>query len=144
MNIRSLFNSTLEDHLPKKSARVHRIAGIGTKTLQAGRDWFMSETSPLHFRFRRDHEAHAFVQAKYTVDDDSWGEPVYPWTNAPRPHGRPVVERMSGLRVDDLKLAANHPIGEARQQELTQSLLKIKPRIGEEEWEELQMIYDDS
>ena len=116
MDIKELFNPGKDDNCPVSVSRVKRLRGIGTKSVQPGRDWFMGETSPLHWRIRRDANRKVFVQSKFTVDDTSWGHAFYPWTdNAPRPNGRSADPGFSGLLPSDVVLAPNNPLSDAQE-----------------------------
>ena len=53
MDHKELFNPGKDDNCPVSTSRVRRVRGIGTKSVQPGREWFIGETSPLHWRIRR-------------------------------------------------------------------------------------------
>ena len=107
--------------------------------MQPGREWFMGETSPLHWRVRRDANRKVFVQSKFTVDDTSWGQAFYPWTDdAPRPDGRITEAGFSGLLPSDVVLAPNKPLSEARTKELRAALQNVRLRLPDAAWEEIQ------
>ena len=139
MDIKELFNPGKDEHCPVSTSRVRRTRGIGTKSVQPGRDWFMGATSPLHWRVRRDTNNKVFVQSKFTVDDTSWGQAFYPWTDdAPRPDGRSTDPGFSGLLPSDVVLAPNNPLSEARIKELRSALQNVRPRLPDVAWEEVQ------
>ena len=116
MDHKELFNPGKDDNCPVSASRVRRVRGIGTKSVQPGREWFMGETSPLHWRIRKDAQRNVFVQSKFTVDDDAWGQVFYPWTeHAPRPDNREHDKDTSGLVHSDVVLAPNNPSSDARE-----------------------------
>ena len=139
MDIKELFNPGKDDNCPVSVSRVRRTRGIGTKSVQPGREWFMGETSPLHWRVRRDASKKVFVQSKFTVDDTSWGQAFYPWTeDAPRPDDRSADPGFSGLLPSDVRLAPNNPLSDARTKELRSALQNVRPRMTGAAWEEIQ------
>ena len=142
MDTKELFNPGKEPALPVGVSRCRQVRGIGTKTIQIGRDWFMGLTSPLHWRMRKDIEGRTFVQSKHTVDDQSWSQTHYPWTDAPRPRGRVFADRMSGLLPKDLTLAPNNPCSEARTKELKEALSHVTHRLNATAQSELNALYD--
>ena len=143
MDHKELFNPGKDDNCPVSTSRVRRVRGIGTKSVQPGREWFMGETSPLHWRIRKDAERNVFVQSKFTVDDGAWGEPFYPWTeHAPRPDNREHDTRTSGLVHSDVVLAPNNPLSAAREKELAAAIQHIKPRLSDLIWDETQQMID--
>jgi hypothetical protein len=124
------------------TARCKMLRGIGTKSVQPLRDYFMCETSPLHWRVRKDKSNKVLIQSKFTVDDLAWSVGFYPWTeNAPRPDGRPWDEKTSGLISTDTKLAPNKVCSEARAKELREALDRVKHRLDTNQWAELQDVY---
>ena len=142
MDIKELFSPGKDDNCPVSVSRVRRVRGIGTKSVQPGRDWYMGVTSPLHWRIRRDADRKVFVQSKFTVDDILWGQPFYPWTEAPRPDNRPHDEGTSGLLPSDVRLAPNHPLSDARAKELRAAIQNVKARLPVEAWDEVQELID--
>lgn len=142
MDHKQLFNPGKDDNCPVSVSRVRRVRGIGTKSVQPGRDWWMSATSPLHWRMRRDANGHTFVQSKFTCDDTSWGQPFYPWTDAPRPGNRAHDHKTSGLFPADVVLAPNNPLSDARKKELQAAIQNVKHRLTEAQWEEAQELLE--
>jgi hypothetical protein len=138
IDIKALLNPANADNFPTATARCHRTLGIGVKSVQPMREWFMAATSPLHWRMRRDIDRKVFVQAKFTVDDIAWGEAHYPWTNAPRPGKRVFEADTSGLIVEDLTYAPNKPLIATRAAELEVSLKDVKHRLSTDDWTKLQ------
>ena len=139
MDLKELFNPGKDDNCPVATSRVRRTRGIGTKSVQPGREWFMAETSPLHWRIRKDAEGKVFVQSKFTVDDDAWGQGFYPWTeHAPRPDNREHDKDTSGLVHSDVALAPNNPLSDARAKELAAAIQHVRPRLSDTTWEETQ------
>jgi hypothetical protein len=127
----------------KSSARCCMLRGIGTKSLQPLRDWFMGETSPLHWWIRKDTSNKVFIQSKFTIDDSGWSESFYPWTTkAPRPDDRPWDEKTSGLSPTDTELAPNKVCSEARAKELREALDRVKHRLADDQWVELEEVYE--
>ena len=62
--------------------------------------------------------------------------------NAPRPDGRPWDDKTSGLITTDTTLAPNKVCSEARAKELKEALGRVKHRVDETQWAELQDIYE--
>ena len=128
---------------PVGTARCKMLRGIGTKSVQPLRDWFMCETSPLHWRVRKDTSNKVMIQSKFTFDDRGWSTGFYPWTEAaPRPDGRPWDEQTSGLVPTDTQLAPNKVCSEARAKELREALDRVKHRLTDDQWAELEEVYE--
>lgn len=139
MDVKELFNPGKDDNCPVSTSRVLRTRGIGTKSIQPGRDWFMGATSPLHWRVRRDADRRVCVQSKFTVDDDQWTQLFCPWTpDAPRPDGRHHEDGTSGLLASDVTLAPNNPLSAAREKELRAACENVRSRLPAHVWEEIQ------
>ena len=99
----------------------------------------MCETSPLHWRVRKDTNNKVFVQSKFTIDDEGWSAAFFPWiANAPRPWD----EQTSGLVTTDTTLVPNKVCSEVREKELKEALDRVKHRVDETQWAELQDIYE--
>ena len=141
MDVKELLNPE-GGPFPVGTARCKMLRGIGTKSVQPLRDWFMCETSPLHWRVRKDKSNKVMIQSKFTFDDQGWSVGFYPWTdNAPRPDDRPWDEKTSGLISTDTKLAPNKVCSEARAKELREALDRVKHRLNDNQWAELQDVY---
>lgn len=137
---RALFNPTLESTFPKASARCDMLRGVGTKSFpNATSSWFMGQTTPLHWWLRLDLEHHVIIQSRHTVDVSQWSNVQYIWnTQAPRPDGRVVVGKTSGLLPTDLQVAPSRGLTATRRVELAKSIEKIRPRMKKaDEWQEL-------
>ena len=137
---RALFNPTLDSTFPKATARCDALRGVGTKSLpNATSSWFMGPTTPLHWRLRLDLEHQVIIQSKHTVDDPHWSNIQYIWnTQAPRPEGRVVVGKTSGLLPTDLQLAPSRELKPTRRVELANMIEKIRSRMtNPDEWKEL-------
>jgi hypothetical protein len=143
MDVKSLFNPGQEKTLPATVSRCHRALGLGTKTLAVGRQWFMSETSALHWRMRLDANGKVITQTKFTVDDDNWSVAHYPWTpTAPRPNDRVIEENMSGLLWSDVKMAATRPLSDTRLKELLLTTRAIGHRLNSAQRTEMESVLD--
>jgi hypothetical protein len=142
MDVKDLFNPGSKEAFPVGTSRCHRTRGIGTKSVQPGRDWYMSETSPLHWRMRKDINGIVFIQSKFTTDDTVWSVQEYPWTKAERPEGRGFSDQTSGLVPEDVKMAPNNPLSEARTKELKEALKGTKHRLTEDQWDEAQELLE--
>ena len=103
MDIKELFNPGKDPNFAVGTAIVRQLRGIGTKTIQPYRKEFMDETSPLHWRVKKDLNGKAIVQSKFTIDDLSWsaGHQMFD-TFAPRPGGRVFAEHTSGVFPSDV------------------------------------------
>ena len=108
------------------------LCAIGTKSIQPMRNWFMSETSPLHCRVRKNTENKVFIQSKFTVDDEGWSTAFFPWTaDASQPGDKPWEDKTSGLATTDTTMAPNRVCSEARAKELKEAIDRVKNRIYE-------------
>jgi hypothetical protein len=141
-------NEIIRHTFPVSSSRVRRARGIGTKVMSIpAREYYMGETSALHWRFRRYVEdgvlqKKAMVQAKFTCDDADWSQPFFPWNEkASRPENRFVEPGYSGLLPRDVKLAPNNPLVQTRAVEVKGMLKAIKDRLSDEENSELDDLY---
>ena len=125
--------------------RYHVCAGPGALeqspcSLVANGSW---EKQARCTRVRRDANRKVFVQSKFTVDDTSWGQAFYPWTDdAPRPNGRITEPGFSGLLPSDVVLAPNKPLSEARTKELRAALQDVRLRLPDAAWEEIQKMLE--
>ena len=137
---RALFNPTLDSKFPKATARCDALRGVGTKSLpNAASSWFMGPTTPLHWRLRLDLEHQVIIQSKHTVDDPNWSNIQHIWnTQAPRPEGREVVGKTSGLLPTDLQLAPSRSMKATRRVELANMIEKIRSRMtSADAWQKL-------
>ena len=137
---RALFNPTLESTFPKASARCDMLRGVGTKSFpNATSSWFMGQTTPLHWWLRVDLQHHVIIQSRHTVDVIQWSNVQYIWnTQTPRPDGRVVVGKTSGLLPTDLQVAPSRALTATRRVELAKAIERIRPRMLEaDEWQEL-------
>ena len=142
MDIKELFNPGKDPNFAVGTAIVRQLRGIGTKTIQPYRKEFMDETSPLHWRVKKDLNGKAIVQSKFTIDDLSWsaGHQMFD-TFAPRPGGRVFAEYTSGVLPSDVVMAPNRPCSDARAKELREALNKARARLSETEWEKIEQIF---
>jgi hypothetical protein len=136
---RSLVNPDNAADFPVGTSMCRRLRGCTTKTVAPEHMYYMPETSPLHWRIRRDEAGHVFMQTKHNVDDDLWSEPVYHWdTLATRPGGRECHLHESGLKPSDLTLAPRNKLSAERLEELDSTLEGARRRVSPEEWDQLQ------
>jgi hypothetical protein len=146
-------NGDVIDHrgtkVPKKTAfpvgtsMCRQMRGICTKELKPGREEYMSESSPLHWKIQVDCNGHVFLQTRATRDDELWSEAVYHWdTTATRPEGRECHINASGLLPSDLKYAPRKRLTNKRLVELTRTLAGAKPRLSTAHWEEVQRTFE--
>jgi hypothetical protein len=141
MDVKQLFNPGLKDGLPVGTSRVRQTRGIGTKSIQPGADWYMGETSPLHWRIRKDTNGKVCVQSKFTCDDIMWSNITYPWTEqAPRPDNRAWEPSTSGMVPADITMAPTRPCAAARVIELKAALDGSKHRLTAAQWEQVQLL----
>ena len=141
---RKLINPENNRDFPIGTAMCRRARGICTKSVNPRHQYFMPETSPLHWFIRRDQDGHVFLQTQHTVLDDLRSQPVYHWdTEATRPSGRENNPRESGLLPSDLTLAARVPLTEDRKAELKKSLEGAKPRLTPVEIFEFDQIFEE-
>jgi hypothetical protein len=131
---RSLLNPEGSRDFPVHTAMCRRARGLCTKSVAPAFQYFMPETSPLHWFIRRDTNGHVFLQTQHTVKDKLKSQPVYHWnTEALRPGGRECGENESGLLPSDLTLAPRAPLTAERQAELKSALEGAEPRLTEVE-----------
>jgi hypothetical protein len=145
MDTKFIFNPTNDTNFHPKHAICLRTHGCCTAELKPGRSWYMEATTPLHWRMRRDGQGRAFIQAKYVRDDICWSKAFRPWSSkCPRPENRPIQLGWSGLLPSDIKMTAPTKVMQAsRQVELSTALDNIRGRISDEEWADVQTIYDE-
>ena len=114
MDIKELFNPGKDPNFAVGTAIVWQLRGIGAKTIQPYRVVFMDETSPLHWRVRKDLNRKSIIQSKFTIDDVSWSVAHQMFdTPAPKPGGR-VFAETSGVLPSDVVMAPNRPCSDAR------------------------------
>jgi hypothetical protein len=83
------------------------------------------------------------IQSKFTYDDVGWSTGFYPWTEtAPRPGARLWDDQTSGLVPTDTQLAPNKVCSEARAKELREALDRVKHRLTDDQWAELEEVYE--
>jgi hypothetical protein len=145
MDIKTLLNPSGKPDFPKKSSMCKRARGVGTRSVQPGKDWYMDPTSPLHWRLQKDTTKGAvFITTKFTCDDSDWSKGFWPWTRTARPHGRVQPLRgFSGLRSSDVGLAPTKELSETRLKELVDSVALVRTRLTDSEWEEVQEVLEE-
>jgi hypothetical protein len=141
MDIKDLFNPGEKKAFPVGTSRCKQTRGICTKSIQPGRDWFMSENSPLHWRIRKDINNKVIIQSQFTTDDTVWSQQHYPWTKAPRPDQRAFGPNTSGLVPSDVRMAPNNPLQKARATELKDALDAVRDRLTDMQWAEAQEMF---
>ena len=146
IDIKNLFNPSGKPEFPVSTSRVRRCNGCCTKVIPSNkRQFFMQDTSPLHWYICRDRVGKVFIQSKLIADDEQWSQQHYPWTpNAPRPNDRDFEEHTSGLRPSDLRMAPQKMPCPTRIKELAKSIPGVRFRLtSEEDWQATKAAWED-
>ena len=144
MDWRKLLNPENKPDFPIGTSMCRRARGLCTKSVAPEHQYFMPETSPLHWFIRCDRNGHVFLQTQHTVLTSLRSEAVYHWdTDAVRPAGRVCDPNASGLLPCDLTVAARIPLSQDRQTELRNALDGAKPRLMASEIAEFETIFNE-
>ena len=141
---RKLVNPEGKADFPVGTAMCRRARGLCTKSRAPEHQYFMAETSPLHWFIRLDGNGHVFLQTRHTILTALRSEPVYHWdTDAIRPAARDCHKNASGLLPSDLTLAARVPLSQERRAVLRGALDGVKNRLKASEILEFETVFDE-